>query len=500
MTANLTLTRLLQRNPELKDAIGMLLGGGGEQASLRDLHGNVLAGAAGSPPGGGVPVTLQGETIAWVSDGPAAKPLAQLIEYLARQEEEKRSLGAETIERYRELNLLYHLSERLAETPRPAAIIQAALDEALRLNKSKAGLLLTIPEGQSGLQIAAVQGFAYGSVAMGDLFARVIQTHKADIDNQARGEDYFPEEQGQTLALACAPLKTEKRVSGLIVLVRAQGSTFMAGAIKLLNSIAMQIAPALEITRLYQVAVENERLERELLMAQQVQQSLLPAELPHIPGWDFARRWRPARKVSGDFYDLIFEGPDQLGLVIADVTDKGLPASLFMVFARSALRAALGQILTPAEAIAVANNLVCRDSFEGLFATQVYARLMTASGQLTYVNSGHNPPLCYRAQQDDIQLLTRTGLPLGVMEDSRYEERSLVLEPGDFILFYTDGITEAVNEADQEFGLERLQAVIYKLRACSTDEILSGLESALSEYADGSQAFDDITLMAVRRM
>jgi sigma-B regulation protein RsbU (phosphoserine phosphatase) len=497
---SISLSRLVDRNPELQEALNGILSQMGPHASIRDYTGNVLAGSNTGSDSTRYPISQNGEIIGWVADGINAKPVSLLIEYFARQEEEKRSLGAEMIDRYRELNLLYHLSERLAEAPHPESIIRAALEEALRLNKAKAGLFLTVSEEQSSPQIAAVQGFQYTSILKGDLLDRVIQTRKADIDNEAHGEDYFLEEKGEILSLACAPLKTEKRVIGLIVLVRDQGNTFSAGAIKLLNSIAMQIAPALEIIRLYQVAVEKERIERELLMARQVQQSLLPAEMPQIQGWDFARRWRPAREVSGDFYDFIFEGPDQLGLVIADVTDKGMPAALFMVFARSALRASLGQIHTPAEAITVANNLICRDSFEGLFATLFYARLMTDSGQLTYVNAGHNPPLLYRSLQDEIQLLKRTGLPLGVVENSDYEECSVVLQPGDFILFYTDGITEAVNSAGVEFGPERLQRVIYELKACSTDEIISGLENALNEYADPSQSFDDITMMAVRRM
>jgi sigma-B regulation protein RsbU (phosphoserine phosphatase) len=284
------------------------------------------------------------------------------------------------------------------------------------------------------------------------------------------------------------------------VLVRDQGNTFSASSIKLLNTIAMQIAPLLEILRLYQVAVENERIERELLMARQVQESLLPTEMPHIPGWDFARRWRPAREVSGDFYDMIEEGPGQLGLVIGDVTDKGMPASLFMVFAHTALRASLRHIDTPAGAIHAVNRLICQDSFDSLFATLFYARLSTGSGELTYVNAGHNPPLLYRAQQDEIQLLKRTGLPLGIEISSTYEERTVVLQPGDFILFYTDGIIEAVDPALKEFGLERLQSVIYELRNGSTDELLSGLEKAFYEFADPSQSFDDITMMAAIRL
>jgi sigma-B regulation protein RsbU (phosphoserine phosphatase) len=164
------------------------------------------------------------------------------------------------------------------------------------------------------------------------------------------------------------------------------------------------------------------------------------------------------------------------------------------------LRASLAQIGSPAEAVRGANKLICQDSFESLFTTLFYARLSTDSGELTYVNAGHNPPLFYRSQQDEIILLTRTGLPLGIDITASYEERTVKLHSGDFILLYTDGITEAINLTDQEFGIDRLQRVIYELRKCSTEEILSGLETAFNVYSDPSQSFDDITMLAVRRL
>jgi sigma-B regulation protein RsbU (phosphoserine phosphatase) len=221
--------------------------------------------------------------------------------------------------------------------------------------------------------------------------------------------------------------------------------------------------------------------------------------MPQIPGWDFARLWRPAREVSGDFYDMIDEGPGRLGLVIADITDKGMPASLFMAFTRTALRASVGHSDTPAEAICEANKLICQDSFESLFATLIYARLSTDSGEVTYVNAGHNPALLYRSKQDEILPLKRSGLPLGVDNSSIYEQRSVELQPGDFIFFYTDGITEAVNTANEEFGIDRLLRLVYELRKSSAGEILSGLEKAFLEFADPAQSFDDITMMSVKR-
>jgi phosphoserine phosphatase RsbU/P len=503
MTAK-TLSRLLGRNPPLQEALNSLLNAIGSEACICDASKKVLAGSTAHPELADQPILLDGEICGWVNGGPLAGQVAALIELFARQEEDKKSLGAELIDQYREINLLYHLSDHLAASPQPESIASVALAEALRINKARAGLVLSLVEGGPGLQIGATQGFPYPAIRKGDLLERVIRSGKADIDNEAPGGDYFAEDAGQVISLACAPLKTGQKVQGLILLVREPGNSFSASSLKLLNAIAMQIAPLLEILRLYQVAVEQERIERELQMARQVQESLLPKELPHIPGWDFARRWRPAREVSGDFYDTIEEGPDhgnagQVGLVIGDVTDKGMPASLFMVFVRTALRASLRHIDRPAAAIHAVNRLICQDSFDSLFATLVYARLSIASGELTYVNAGHNPPLLYRAQQDRIELLKRTGLPLGIEVGSAYEEHTLALEPGDFILFYTDGIIESVDEAQNEFGLERLQQVIYSLRDCATDELLSGLEKAFHEFCDPAQHFDDITLMAVSR-
>ena len=495
-----TLARLVTRNPSLQAALNGLLNAMDAPACLCDADQKVLAGSPEHAGAADQPIYLNGEICGWITGGELAAQAAALVQVFARQEEEKRALGSELIDQYREINLLYHLSEHLAESPHPESIAEVALTEALRLNKGKAGLILAVAQGEVGVQIRAQQGYAYPSVRRGALLERVIQSGKADIDNDVPGEDYFVEEAGQVISLACAPLKTDHKVHGLILLVGDPGHNFSASSLKLLNTIAMQIAPLLEILRLYQVAVENERIERELQVARQVQESLLPKQMPAWPGWDFARRWRPAREVSGDFYDMIEAGPGQLGLVIGDVTDKGMPASLFMVFTRTALRASLKHIDEPAVAMAATNRLICQDSFDGLFATLFYARLSPASGAMTYVNAGHNPPLLYRAQQDEIQLLKRTGLPLGMEVSADYAERTLALEPGDFILFYTDGIIEAVDVDQNEFGLERLQRVIYSLRGCSPDELLTGLETAFYQFADPAQSFDDITLMAASRL
>ncbi len=497
---NKSLSKLLNRNPQLRETLDGLLRSMGAGVGICDLTKVGLIGDTSDPDQPAHPIIVDEEVWGWVTGSPSLAPLAALVGLFARQEEEKKSLGAELIDRYREVNLLYHLSENLAASPQLESIASVALAEAMRLSKARTGMVLAVPEGQAALLITAAQGYSYPSAGRGDLFERVIRTGKADIANDVPGGEYFIEEQGQIISLACAPLKADQQVKGLIVLVHNQGKNFSASAIKLLNTIAMQIAPLIEILRLYQVKVEAARIERELIMARQVQESLLPSQMPQIDGWDFARLWHPAREVSGDFYDMIPEGSDQLGLVIGDVTDKGMPASLFMVFTRTALRASLNQIDTPAEAIQATNHLICQDFFESLFATLFYARLCTSTGELTYVNAGHHPPMFYHAQNDEVQLLRRTGLPLGIEIDSVYTDRVIALQPGDFILFYTDGVTEATDPAQKEFGIERLQHAVYSLRDQSTTAMLAGLEKTFNEFTDPAQAFDDITLMVVRRL
>jgi len=240
-------------------------------------------------------------------------------------------------------------------------------------------------------------------------------------------------------------------------------------------------------------------MERELQMAYDIQAGLLPRETPQIPGWEFAARWQPAREVSGDYYDFIPLHDGQLGLVIADVSDKSMPAALFMALTRSTVRASVSHTPSPADGIARANRLVCADASGGMFVTLFYALLNPKAGEITYVNAGHNPPLLYCAEQDRLVELTRTGMAMGVVADSAFEQRTVQLDPGDFVLLYTDGVTDAIDAHEQEFGEERLQRIILQKRHAPVRKVVTTLEEALHEFVGTSSPFDDITIMAMRR-
>jgi phosphoserine phosphatase RsbU/P len=508
---SVSMAKLLKPKGPLRPILDALLDSSAAPVGIWDLEGNLLAGRGHHGPdhpiaGEQVCVTLEGQTIGWVRSAGASggtalglNVIADLLAYAAEQENEKKSMASELLERYREINLLYHLSEQLASTPSPQMISGVALEEAIRLISVETGIILLEGKDRKYQKIAE-RGQAHTLCSSCGMVERVLKTGRAELSNQALADDFFENGGGQRVSVLAAPLKTEKNILGIILLFDQPGRVFVASDLKLINAIALQAAPAIEISRLYQIEVESIRMEKDLEMARQVQESLLPAELPNLQGWKFSHRWRPAHNVSGDFYDIIRESRQRMGLVIADITDKGMAASLFMVFVRSALRATITRTSSPTSSVTRANQTICKDSNQGLFATLVYARLDTESGEVTYTNAGHNPPILYRSEQQDLVLLKRTGLPLGVDMNSIYSHLTVVLEPGDFILFYTDGITEAINPLGVEYGLDRLKQELYGLRTRPVDEILDGLEASLARHIDGAEALDDVTFLLAKRL
>lgn len=506
--ARSSLKKLLRRRNELGSVLDALLEILGEGIGVQDADGQWLIkpGRDGAGGSGRHPVLLQEEPIGWVA-GPARPEhlaaIARLLSYAASQEAEKRSLATEVLERYRELNLLYTLSEKLAATPQPAAMAAVALQEAARLIPAHAGVILSLcgdaPCPELMADVGSTEGLRAAPDLAADLVRRVVYTGQAEVENDVPRKAVFDTGEGG-LSLLCAPLKTEQRALGALLLVRDVTEPFLAGDLKLLNSVAMQVAPALEVARLYQVAVEKARMERELQMARQVQASLIPTRMPQVPGWELASDWRPALEVAGDFYDLVAAEDGQMSLVIADVSGKGMPASLFMVFARSVLRASMEHSSTPAEGLARANRLIVEEARAALFVTLFYARLNLQNGDLTYVNAGHNPPLLHRSATGEIVPLTRTGIALGILDETAYEQRSANLGPGDVLLFYTDGLTEAFNGAREQFGLERVMEVMEKHRGGSVAGLISALEAAVDGFTRGAPASDDMTLLALKRL
>ncbi len=266
----------------------------------------------------------------------------------------------------------------------------------------------------------------------------------------------------------------------------------------ILTGLVSQAGIAIEEARLRRAAAEQARLEQELAVARELQRNLLPPAGPPVPGWSIDVAWRSARQVGGDFYDFISLSAGRLGIVIADVSDKGVPAALFMVLSRSLLRASASNHRSPAEALRHANQLLLQENRAEMFVSVFYGIIELDSGEMHYANAGHNPPLLCRRERGVIAL-EAPGIILGVLPEARLEERSVRLETGDTLVLYTDGVTEAINGREEPFGEERLQETLCAHHGRPLAELRRALLERLEEFTEGQPPFDDITLVLVRR-
>jgi sigma-B regulation protein RsbU (phosphoserine phosphatase) len=218
-----------------------------------------------------------------------------------------------------------------------------------------------------------------------------------------------------------------------------------------------------------------------------------------LHGWELAFTWHAARQVAGDFYDF-FELPDRrLGLVIADVADKGMPAALFMALTRTLMRAAALEEPSPAAALVRVNDLLVPDAQHGMFVTAVYAVLSLETGKLAYANAGHNLPLLLRSRTGELERLGKGGMALGVLAGLRMAERIVALEPDDCLIFYTDGITEAFSPEGHMYGEDRLQTTVRSASGSSAQAMLEAIGDSVDAFAGDAAPSDDRTLMVLRR-
>lgn len=259
------------------------------------------------------------------------------------------------------------------------------------------------------------------------------------------------------------PLASQGELIGLLILgPHLKGEDYTHVEQIMLGTLAPQVAPALRVAQMVQeqqVQVrEHERFEQELRTAQAIQHAFLPKDVPAFPGWQFAPYYRPAREVGGDFYDFLLFEDGRIGIVIGDVTDKGIPAALVMTATRTMLRTVAQEQISPGEALARVNELLYAEIPSRMFVTCFYAILDPSNGQLHYANAGQDLP--YRRLDGKVAELRATGMPLGMMPGTCYEEQEATLSPGESVLFYSDGMVEAHNAQRDMFGLPRLMALI----------------------------------------
>ena len=411
------------------------------------------------------------------------------------------------------LALLYHLSQTFNSSLDLDEVLNRVIDEVIVATRAERGFVM-LRDGQGRLTFHVARGMDQNTI--GDplfqislgIVEGVAQNGQPVLTGDAQIDPRFSMRQSVRLlglrSILCVPLKMKEQILGTVYVDnRIQAGIFTQADLDLLSAIAYSAAIAIENARLYLLAVEKGRLERELQVARDVQVSLLPRETPQFSGWEFVARWLPARQVAGDYYDFIPGKEGQLGIVIADVSDKGMPAALFMTLTRSIIRASTDPAIPPMEAMSRANRLICEDSTSGMFVTLCYALLDPASNRMTYVNAGHNPPLFFqtgkRPGQGALSHLERTGMAMGVDADTPYEQRTLSFNPGDFVVFYTDGITDALNPQGQDFGMQNLEGTVLSEREKPAEQMAQALENELETFIGEAPLFDDSTFVIVRR-
>lgn len=291
----------------------------------------------------------------------------------------------------------------------------------------------------------------------------------------------------------------QRPLSTIVDQLNANGRIRLKTGTSELDLLASTINSQLEsILKESEAKAERKKIEHELEIARNIQQSLLPASCPKIKGLDVAAIALPAMQVGGDFYDFIPLSDNRIGIVIADVSGKGMPAALFMALSRALIRVNAIQEHAITTVIEKTNHLIQEFSSSGYFVTLFYAIADSNNSSLQYIRAGHNPPLFYRAVNNEIISLKGRGMALGVFDELDIEAKDIALAAGDILLLFTDGVTEAINPLKKEFGVGRLTELLRKNHHLAASAIINEIKQELERFADGVPQFDDITLVVLK--
>jgi len=303
-------------------------------------------------------------------------------------------------------------------------------------------------------------------------------------------------------AVLIAPIVEDSETRGGIYLVRYRDFKTLGAVLPAVQSLAALIASTLRRAEIYRETLAHQRAEQELALAGRIQKSFLPLDRLDVPGWDIATSLDPARQVSGDFYDLIPLPGGLLAIVVADVSDKGMGAALYMALSRTLIRTyALEHADRPEFVMELVNKRMLADAHAGFFVTVFYGILDPERGTLAYCNAGHNPPYFVGAHAEGgaVRPLRGTGMALGVLEDATWTRAVVQFAPGDRLLLYTDGVTDAQDAQGRFFGKERLLALVQDNDARTAQAVQARVLCAVQDFVGDAVQFDDITLMVIMR-
>ncbi len=399
-----------------------------------------------------------------------------------------------------ELESLYDLGLSLGGQLDLAVLADEVLFRSISLTDAGKGMLVLLEEGGRVLYESSLGG---EFLAPGQYASWRIPEGEAVINNEAStAETAGIRLAGCEKCLAVAISVPGRRLGFLAVADKEsrEGGTldFTATDARLLALFANQAAAAIETARLHQDALEKERIESELELAAAIQREILPRSLPAIPGVELAAANIPARHIGGDYYDVFPLSRGRVGFLVADVSGKGVPAALLVSTVHAAVHLQIEQAATIVELVTRIDRHLRRFAATRKFLTLFFGLLEPDTGSLRYVSAGHNPALLVR-ESGSVERLDSTGVPVGMLPNASWKEETQSLSPGDLLCVYSDGITEAADAADEEYGLDRLAREIVARRALPVRQISDEVLASVADFARGVPQYDDQTLLFVRR-
>jgi serine phosphatase RsbU (regulator of sigma subunit) len=413
---------------------------------------------------------------------------------LLYEDSERRSLEKE---------VLLEVSRALAAPLDLDEVFRAIFDALREVVKYDAAAIYLVNKATQNLEVVSATGFPEGSddafklqVGQG-LVGWVAKTGEPVIVPDVLRDPRYVAARPETRSELAAPLTLRGRTLGVFNLERDIEDAYHEGHLELLMAFAAQAAVALERARMTRELLDRRRLEKELAIARDIQLSFLPGTNPQVPGFDVAGTSRAHDEVGGDYYDFIPVSDTRLGLAIADVSGKGIPAALLMAGFRMSLLAEIRNEFAIRAVMRKVGTLLFESTERDRFVTAFYGVLDYKNRVLIFSNAGHDPPILLRAD-GTIEYLMDGGVALGVLADARYEERPIALMPGDVLVMYTDGVSEAAPSDGPMFGHVRIEETARRLAGLSSAEILNGIVEAVVEWAGERGPSDDLTLVVVK--
>lgn len=315
----------------------------------------------------------------------------------------------------------------------------------------------------------------------------------------------FEEDFLRIRSILLVPMRFHRRVLGVLAVVnRVDGRPFIQADLNLLQALADQASVAVHFAELRQALEEKQRIDRDLDVARQIQMSLLPKEIPRVPGFELAAFDYPALEVGGDYYDFVPVDDAHLGIAIADVSGKGISGAIMMSMCRSVLRSQARGCPRPADVLRAVNRFMREDIAEDMFVSMLYMVLDVAQRQLSVARAGHERPILISADGGRLQVLDSPGIALGLgppeVFDELLGEITVPLRPGDVVVAYTDGVTEAMNDKGQEWGVDRFLEAIRVAAPEGAHSVLNNVQQRLLRFVGDVGQYDDMTLIALRAM